>query len=556
MKSASADARVEDVSVSPDTLSPDSYVEPDAFLVPDAGCPAGLTQCGGECADLSSNHRHCGACDKACPAGLDCKNSACVCTAGGRCSGCCEGNTCRPHGAAQSVDSCGKNGAACKSCKDTSVCTGDACLPDGSCENAPVQDGTPCDDGQICSHSDQCTGGACKGTTYTCPSASCGTATCTGNPPPDECSATVDPGKCLIEGACYNEGEYRAGSSQCERCVTAQSASSWTPVANSGCVITLAGTGTAGFKDGAGEQAQFDSPWGIAESNNVVYVADSGNHRIRQIAGGIVSTVAGSGTKGFADGQAVSAQFDTPMGVTLSGSTVIYVADSGNHRVRRISGGSVTTFAGTGVKGFANGTSSTAQFDTPTDVMRTMSSVIVADSGNHRIRRISGGNVYTLAGTGTAGDTNGTAATAQFDNPTGLAMGTYGAIYVGDTGNHKVRTITVDTPPSVNTLAGTGVAGFLDGFKSQAQFHGPAGMTGTGNLVTPSIIVADRDNHRVRRIYIMGSVSTMAGSGTPGYEDGEASTTQFNQPTDVAMDSSGKVYIADSKNHCIRVIIP
>jgi sugar lactone lactonase YvrE len=453
------------------------------------------------------------------------------------------------------VDSCGKNGAACKSCKDTSVCTTDACLPDGTCENAPVKDGTPCDDGQICSHSDQCTGGACKGTTYSCPSASCGTATCTGDPPPDECSATVDPGKCLIDGACYNEGDFKVGSSQCERCVTAQSASSWTPVPNSGCVITLAGTGTAGFKDGSADTAQFSNPVGVAVSGSTVYVADMLNHRIRRISGGIVSTLAGSGAAGFADGQAVSAKFNQPSGVTVTSSGSVFVADSGNHRLRRISGGNVSTYAGSGTPGFADGPAGSAQLDTPTDVTWNLLGIFVAEAGNHAVRVISGGNVATYAGTGTYGNKNGPALSAQFNNPNGLTVGTYGSIYVGDTNNHMIRSIYESSgTTTVTTYAGTGTAGYQDGSKAQSQFNKPGGLANGGTLLT-AILAADSGNHRIRRISYLGGTSTIAGSGTPGYKDGEASMAQFNQPTDVAV-GSGKIYVADSKNHCIRVIIP
>jgi len=182
----------------------------------------------------------------------------------------------------------------------------------------------------------------------------------------------------------------------------------------------------------------------VGSSGNV-YVADQVNHRIRKITpAGVVSTFAGS-TEGFADGAGNTAQFNYPTGVAVDSSDNVFVADSGNHRIRKITpAGVVSTFAGTGTEGFANGAGNTAQFNFPGGVaVGSSDNVFVADQFNHRIRKITpAGVVSTFAGTGAEGHADGTATEAQFNYPAGVAVDSSGNVYVADLGNNRIRKIT------------------------------------------------------------------------------------------------------------------
>ena len=332
------------------------------------------------------------------------------------------------------------------------------------------------------------------------------------------------------------------------------------PDPTTGVVTTLAGSGTAGYADGTGTAAQFNLPTGVAcDGSGNVYVADYGNHRIRRIvaATGAVSTLAG-GTRGYVDGTGTAAQFNLPTGVACDGSGNVYVADYGNQCIRKIvvATGAVTTLAGSVTQGSADGTGSAAQFTYPSGVAWDGSgNVYVADNGNHCIRKIvaSTGVVTTLAGSGTAGYADGTGSAASFNRPYGVACDGSGNLYVADTGNHRIRSIVAATG-AVSTLAGNGTAGFGDG-RTLAQFNNPIGVACDGN---GTVYVADRNNQRIRRIVAAtGVVSTMAGSatGTAGYANGTGAAAQFNLPYGVAYDgSSSTVYVADYGNNRIRVV--
>ena len=320
---------------------------------------------------------------------------------------------------------------------------------------------------------------------------------------------------------------------------------------NGGVVTTLAGS-TIGFVDGTGSSAQFNYPFGVAvDSSGTVYVGDYGNHRIRKITpAGVVTTLAGSGTPGFADGTGSSAQFNYPRGVAVDSSGTVYVADSSNHRIRKItSAGVVTTLAGS-TAGFADETGSIAQFNGPFSVaVDSSGTVYVADTNNNRIRKItSAGVVTTLAGSGTQGFADGTGSAAQFYNPYGVAVDSSGTVYVGDIYNQRIRKIT--STGVVTTLAGSGTAGFADGTGSSAQFSYPYGVAVDSS---GTVYVGDDGNSRIRRITSAGVVTTLAGS-TAGFADGTGSAAQFHSPIGVAVDSSGTVYVADYYNHRIRKI--
>ena len=311
------------------------------------------------------------------------------------------------------------------------------------------------------------------------------------------------------------------------------------PPVNQGVVTTLAGS-VAGFANGTGSAAQFYYPYGPAvDSSGTVYVGDSGNHRIRKITSvGVVTTLAGSGVAGFADGTGSAAQFNFPTGVAVDPSGTVYVAD--NQRIRKITpAGVVTTLAGSGVAGFADGTGSAAQFNYPRGVaVDSSGTVYVADRYNNRIRKItSAGVVTTLAGSGTQGFANGAGSVAQFDGPSGMAVDSSGTVYVGDSGNQRIRKIT--SAGVVTTLAGSGTYGFADGAGSAARFKYPDGVAVDS---AGTVYVGDSMNRRIRKITPEGFVTTLAGDGT---------AAQFEGPTGVAVDSAGTVYFADFYNNRI-----
>ena len=175
------------------------------------------------------------------------------------------------------------------------------------------------------------------------------------------------------------------------------------------------------------------------DSAGVLYVADSGNHRIRVIASGQVSTLAGDGTAGLLDGPAPGARFNGPVGLAQSADGTLYVADSGNHCIRVISGGKVTTVAGDGTAGYLDGPAAGARFNAPAALALEGGDIYVADTGNHRIRVISGGQVSTLAGDGTAGYLDGPAGQARFRDPSGLALLGPKVLVIGDRNNCRLR---------------------------------------------------------------------------------------------------------------------
>jgi len=331
------------------------------------------------------------------------------------------------------------------------------------------------------------------------------------------------------------------------------------PHTRSWVVSTLAGTGIAGYQDstvGGGGQPQFNGPEGVAvDPAGNVYVADQNNHRIRKITPeGVVSTLAGS-TEGFVDGAGTSARFNNPAGVAVDSSGNVYVADYGNHLIRKITPqGFVSTLAGTAHKpGRTRGESTSAQFNNPHGVATdSRGNVYVADYRNHMIRKITPeGFVSNFAGTGTAGHVDGPGTRAQFNKPRGVATDSRGNVYVSDEHNHRVRKITPEGV--VDTLAGIDTAGSLDhntGLSAQLYYPNGVATDSWGN-----VYVAEHRQHRIRKIWSMGAVSTFAGTGTAGNENHiSATSAQFNHPTGVATDSRGNIYVADHDNHRIRKI--
>ena len=212
-------------------------------------------------------------------------------------------------------------------------------------------------------------------------------------------------------------------------------------------VSTIAGSSSPGINNGSGTSAQFYFPNGVAvDILGNVYVADSGNNIIRKITPeGVVSTLAGDGTPEHLDGTGTSARFNAPQGVAVDSLRNVYVADSYNHRIRKITpAGLVSTLAGDGTAAYLDATGTSAEFNYPYGVaVDSLGNVYVADSSNHSIRKINpAGLVSTLAGDGTAGYLDQTATSAQFYFPNGVAVDSLGNVYVADNSNHSIRKIT------------------------------------------------------------------------------------------------------------------
>ncbi|MBM3269064.1 MAG: hypothetical protein FJZ01_15600 [Candidatus Sericytochromatia bacterium] len=326
-------------------------------------------------------------------------------------------------------------------------------------------------------------------------------------------------------------------------------------VAVDGTVSTLAGDGQGGSVDGPGNSARFNNPFRAAvDPAGNLYVLELYNRRrVRKITpAGMVSTFAGDAD--FADGQGAAAAFWGPVGITLDDDQNVYVADSLNSRIRKITpAGVVSTVAGDGTAGFADGQGTGARFNQPWGLARDATGTIfVADRNSHRIRRIStSGAVTTLAGDGTAGFADGQGTAARLNNPRRLAVDAAGTVYVADAENHRIRKISPGG--DVTTLAGEGTAGFLDGQGSAARFNWPEGIEVDGAGV---VFVADSANHRIRKIAPGGTVSTFAGDGTQGFADGASSSARFDWPSGIRLDASGYLYVADNGNHRIRRISP
>lgn len=302
---------------------------------------------------------------------------------------------------------------------------------------------------------------------------------------------------------------------------------------------------------------EFDQPAGIiTDAAGNYYIADQQNHRIRKIAAdGTVSTFAGTGIAGFADGAGENAQFDQPTGLGINAAGTIFVADSNNHRIRAItSAGVVSTFSGLGTAGFTDGIATAARFDHPAGLtVDSLGRLYIADTGNNRIRVVAtNGSVSTLSGTGTAGTANGAATVAEFDGPTGIARDASGYVYVTEITSHAVRRLAPDGFTSV--FAGNvSSSNFFDATGAAARFSSPAGLSiGIGGVV----YVADKGNNRIRRISPGGVVTTLAGTGDSAVLDGFGDVAKFFSPISLAATAGGDVIVGESGSSAVRKITP
>jgi sugar lactone lactonase YvrE len=331
-------------------------------------------------------------------------------------------------------------------------------------------------------------------------------------------------------------------------------------------ITTLAGTGVAGFSGDTGQAslAQLKNPRGTAvDGAGNVYIADTSNFRVRKVTpAGVITTFAGTGVSGFSGdtAQATLAQLGAPTGVAVDAAGNVYIADAGNYRIRKVNpAGVITTMAGTGVPGFSgdSGQATLAQLNFPNGVaVDGAGNVYIADTLNHRVRKVTpAGVITTLAGTGVAGFSGDSAQAtlAQLNRADGVAVDTAGNVYIADALNYRVRK--VNTAGVITTLAGTGVAGFSGdtGQASLAQLNVPngVGVDGAGN-----VYISDTLNYRVRRVDAAGVITTVAGTGVAGFsgDTGQASLAQLNSPGGVGADAVGNVYIGDSGNSRVRKV--
>jgi sugar lactone lactonase YvrE len=338
-------------------------------------------------------------------------------------------------------------------------------------------------------------------------------------------------------------------------------------VSVSGTITTLAG---GSVQDGGpAVSANLDSPFGVAvDAAGNLYIADTSNNRVRRVSvSGVITTVAGTGSPGFSGdgGPATNAQLASPSGVAVDAAGNLYIADNGNSRVRRVSvSGVITTVAGTGMYGFSGdgGPATNAQLKSPFGVaVDSVGNLYIADPYNHRVRKVSvSGVITTVAGTGPSGFWgDGEAATdAQLSFPSGVAVDGAGNLYIADTGNSRVRVVSLGT---ISTKAGTGVEGFSgDGGPAvDAQLFQPLGVAvdAAGNLYVVDLLA-----NRVRKVSVSGVITTVAGSGSTGIvggfsgDGGPADNARLGNPGGLAVDTAGNLYIADSANHRVRKVAP
>ena len=680
-------------------------------------CPEGLAKCADRCVYIQTDPSHCGGCGNACPSGQFCSQGACVAACPAVTPQVCLGGCFDLQRSPQHCGACGN------ACSRGSSCEEGRC----SCASGFARCGESCID----TNRDEKNCGACG---ISCPvDTFCKDGLCCDSEAPDFCECPKED----LERACYTGsqgtrgiGECRSGTqicedfggiaswSACEEQVIPQSEGS-TPdgkdndcdgkideglsakvttfagpplsfervadgtgssarissvssmlldvdgtvffadgaflrqMSSSGQVSTLAGD-VAGFADGIGKSASMHSPRGLAFlPNRHLVFADRGNHRIRRLErpSNQVVTMAGSGgcqtssgVNCYRDGDAAQAQFFNPSGVAVDSAGLVYIADTGNHRIRRLDlNNQVTTFAGTGTRGLTDGNGNQAQFNLPTDIVfhtdnsfylleaqgrvirnvtlqgvvstymnfnqgflgfafraegdlfliashflarldvnqsllsvagntqgrgfldgearkaffmglsslaiRPNGGVLLGDSGSRRIRLFSTQDqVTSLAGDAELGWRDGAANQALFHSPTGIVSDGAGGFFVSDTENNLIRRI--DAQGNTTTFAGSLERGFAEGQGQEARFDSPQGLVWSAGF----LYVADTNNNAIRRIDAQGRVTNFAGSGQSGAFDGQGTEAEFSQPTALAVDSVGRLYVADTGNYLIRRI--
>jgi uncharacterized protein (TIGR03437 family) len=352
-----------------------------------------------------------------------------------------------------------------------------------------------------------------------------------------------------VEVALDAAGDLYTSEARRVRCVTAAT----------GIINTVAGNGTFGFSGDGGSalMAVLNTPTGLAFHNGSLYIGDTNNQRVRALAaGGTISTVAGNGTASYAgDGlPAVGASLDGPAGLAFDPPGNLYIADSGNSRVRRVDpAGMIATFAGNGTSSGFGGEGDPATLiplNAPQGVAADLAgNVYIADTGHNRVIQVDpAGNIHTVAGTGTAG-----ASLGELYNPSGLAVDAAGNLFIADTQNHRIEMLSPGG--ALSTVAGTGGSGF----------SGDGGAAIAADLSYPSAVavdagenlyIADTGNNRVRLVTPDGNIATIAGTGAAAYngDSGAALAVALFNPGGLALDNQGNVWVADTGNNRVRLL--
>lgn len=339
----------------------------------------------------------------------------------------------------------------------------------------------------------------------------------------------------------------------------------WT--AATGIIQPLAGNGNFGF-DGDGGLAvnavlNSACPGVLADHLGNIFISDSGNHRIRKVdANGIITTIAGTGVEGYGGdgGPAINAKLKYPAGLAIDSQGNLYFADNGNYRIRKIStAGIITRVAGTGVSGSSGdgGLATSAKIGPVSGIaVGSQGDLFIADENNARIRKVNaGGIITTVAGTGQFGFSGdgGPASSAKISYSKDVEVDAQGNVFFSDSGNQRIRKI--DLNGTITTVAGTGTYGYNgDGIPAiSASLADPAGIAldASGN-----ILIADYSTHRIRKVHSNGIISTIAGIGFPGFagDGGHAFQARLSNPSGVAFDSGGNLLICDSVNNRIRKV--
>jgi DNA-binding beta-propeller fold protein YncE len=321
---------------------------------------------------------------------------------------------------------------------------------------------------------------------------------------------------------------------------------------NSQTVTTVCGQTTPGSTNGSLTNASFYGPNGLYfDSRGYLYIADIENHQVRKIDlnAGNVSTLAGS-SAGFANGLGTTAKFNRPSQICADSVGNIYVADFSNNRIRKIDTfGGVTSFAGSGSSGSADGLSSSADFSHPTGVFFKNGTCYISDFDNSKLRKIVNGMVTTVSGMAGAGYLDGSSSSAKFNQLYSLIVDKAGNIIIADRMNHNIRKI--DAAGNVTTIAGS-TMGYQDGASGIAKFNSPSFLCvdSIGN-----IYVSDLYNHKIRKIDLAGNVTTIAGAGL-GFADGVGTAALFNTPCGISLNKTENIlYVADFGNNRIRQIL-
>ena len=337
-----------------------------------------------------------------------------------------------------------------------------------------------------------------------------------------------------------------------------------------GVIATVAGTGVAGYNGNgiAATSAEInaDDNGPALDGAGNLYFADLYNYQVRKVtaATGIITTVAGTGAAGYnGDNIAATSATVAPESVAIDGAGNIYIADSGNNRIRKVTAatGLITTIAGTGTGGYNgdNIAATSAEVSNPYEIaVDGLGNVFISDTGNHRIREVSAatGIITTVAGTGTGGYSgdNGAATSAEIANPRGIAVDATDNLYIADYGNQRIRK--VSNTGIITTVAGNGSGGYNgdDIVATSAELNTPLGVAvdAAGDLY-----IADAGNNRVREVIAAtGIITTVAGNGTGGFsgDNGSATSAELNGDHTLVLDNAGDIYVTDSGNQRIRKV--